>query len=277
MLTNRYLKSRFLACIAAAGLCLGAAGKTLGADCSCQVACDVCPTATSNYPCDCPRGKKKHNCLYRALDAFAGGIEKLLCLDRCHGSCNDALCDDSCDAAMVEELMLPMPPAEIHHHSHHESSSMEPLQPPIYSGETQDVQITPSGPTPWKSAEQEVGQPHRSEMRMTEPQIESLGSGQHSGGGAPMDQEVVPQPVDVLEPDMDIQRRPDPQLQPRTEPGSLFDTLSDPFRDDQTRTRTRTYQPVRPSSYDDVQLRPIRKRPLSRSYSESSRRVKNDR
>ncbi len=70
---------------------------------------------------------------------------------------------------------------------------------------------------------------------------------------------------------MEIRRQRVPQSEPNSERGSLFDTLSDPFRDDQTRTRT--YQPVRPSSYDDVELRPISKRPLSRSYSESSRRA----
>ncbi len=264
MLTNRSLKSRFLAYLIAGGMCLVAAGNTLAADCGCKASCDVCPTATSGCTCDCSRGKKKHNCVYNALDAFAGGIEKLLRLDQCDSGCDESVCDDSCDAAMFDEL--PMPPTDIHHYPNHVHSApiVKPFVPPAYSGPTQDVQITPTGPSQWQGA----GQP------MLDPPMELQDSGQHLGGGAIVESEemVEPPPVRVQEPDMEIRRQLVPQPEPKTERGSLFDTLSDPFRDDQTRTRA--YQPVRPSSYDDVELRPISRRPLSRSYSESSRRVR---
>lgn len=267
MLTNRSLKSRFLACVTAGGLCLAAtAGNTLAADCGCESSCDFCPTASSACGCDCSYDIKKHNCLYKALDAFAGGIEKLLCLDRCDGGCDELACDDGCDAAMIDELMLPMPPTDFGHHSHglHHAPRVKPFVPPVYTGPTHDVQITPTGPSQWQGA----GQP-----TMDPPEMEPLDSGQHLGGDQFSDDpEAGAPPVRVREPDMEIRRQPDSQTEPKSERGSLFDTLSDPFNDDQTRTRT--YQPVRPSSYDDVELRPISKRPLSRSYSESSRRVK---
>jgi hypothetical protein len=256
MLTNRPLKSRFLAYVAAGGMCLATTGNTLAADCGCKASCDVCPTATTGCSCDCSSGKKKHNCVYKALDAFAGGIEKLLRLDQCDSRCDESVCDDGCDAAMIDELMLPMPPTSNHH--------VKPFVPPAYSGPTQDVQVTPTGPSQWQGA----GQP-----MIDQPLMESQDAGQHLGSGAIAEPEdtVVPPPVRVQELDMDIRRRPVPQGE-NTERGSLFDTLSDPFLDDQTRTRA--YQPVRPSSYDDVELRPISKRPLSRSYSESSRRAR---
>lgn len=275
MLTIRSLKSRFLASVIAGGLCLAVAGNTLAADCGCSNSCDVCPTASSGNCCDCSSGKKKHNCLYKALDAFAGGVERLFCLDRCDSRCDESVCDDGCDSAMFDELMLPMPPTEIQHHRHHDHSApiVKPFVPHAYSGPTHDVQITPTGPSQWQGAGQPVIDPPRSERRMSQPLIESQDMGQHLGGGAMAKPEAADSPpVRIQEPDMEIRRQPVPQSQPEIERESLFDTLSDPFRDDQTRTRS--YQPVRPSSYDDVELRPIRKRPLSRSYSESSRRVR---
>ena len=279
MLTNRSLRSRFLAYLTAGGMCLAVAGNTHGADCGCAASCDVCPTVVScGRSCDCSSGCEQPNCLDKAFNAFTGGIGKMLCFRGFGGGCDEPACDDGCDAAMMGELMEPMNPSEFHHHPHHVHSApphsapvVKPYYPPVYSGPTKNVQITPTGPSQWQGAGQPVIDPPESEIQMAQPLMEAQDPGQHLGGGAIAEPEssVVPPPVRMPEPE--FQRQPVPDPAPNTERGSLFDSLSDPFRDDQTRSRI--YHPVRPSGYDDVELRPISKRPLSRSYSESSRRV----
>ncbi len=79
---------------------------------------------------------------------------------------------------MIDELMLPMPPTNLHHRPHH----VEPFVPPVHSGPTHDVQITPTGPSQWQGAGQAVIDPPRSEMRMTQPLTELQDIGQHLGG-----------------------------------------------------------------------------------------------
>lgn len=54
-----------------------------------------------------PTKAADRNFVFRALDSFAGGIEKLLRLDDHCTSCDEIGCDDACDAAMMQELLLP--------------------------------------------------------------------------------------------------------------------------------------------------------------------------
>lgn len=271
MLTSRTVRSRFLACVAVGGISLAAAGNTFAADCGCGSSYNINPPTAPNItcPCQCACGPKKPNCLTKALDALASGVDKLLHKDRC--GCDESVCDDGCDAAMIQDLMS-VPASQGHHHHHSNQVTM----PPVYSGPTKDVQITPMGPSQWKGAGQPSLDQPQTKLRMSEPHLDdSIGSGQHLGRSAEPIPGEVPPPVRIA-PLGDLPEQPVPEPQPEAERGSIFDSLSDPFRDDQT-SRTRIYRPVRPSSYDDVELRPISKRPLSRSYSESSRRVSNAR
>jgi len=276
MLTDQSLKSRLFACIAAAGISLAVANPTLGGDCGCETACDACPALAEGCTCNCSRAKKP-NCLCKAFDAVTGGIEKLLGFVKCGGGCDQLLCDDACDAAMIDELMQPIP-GVIHHHPHHVHSAPSPVHSaPIhqhqpYSGPTQNLQLTPTGPSQWQGAQQPMADPH-AEMRMTEPRMQSS-QGQHLGGGAVAepDMGVVPPPVRMSVPKPAQDRQSIPDDEPNTDRDSLFDTLSDPFGDDAAKTRK--YRSVRPTRYDEYELRPISKKPISRSYSTSSRRPK---
>lgn len=272
MFTDRSLKRRLLAWVAAGGMSLAGTGHTLAADCNCHTACATCAPEESGCTCDCSGGRK-HNCLHKAIHAVAGGIGKLLHRDKC--GCKEQLCDDGCDAAMIEELMVPAPPMVMHHghHSasehpayphlhHHPAQPLDhpnsapvhsaPVQEP-YQGPTRDVQLTPTGPSQWEGA-----------GRTPLPQ------GQHLGSPDPLlDPEMgsVPPPVRLpgqIEPVA-------PQLDEPMDRESLFDTLSDPFRDDQTKARS--YRRVRPSSYDAGDLQPISRLPLPSDEGSSSRRA----
>ena len=265
MLTDRSGNRRLLACIAACGMCLFSASKTLAADCGCDVACnscDSCPTSA----CDClVCSGAKHNCVYKALDAFAGGVEKLLGLDKC--GCDEKLCDDACDAAAIDFTIRDPAPVHRHHHPHSAPAHAGPIHTapahaapahaapahtaPVvepYSGPTRDIQLTPTGPSQWEDA----GRPIRQTPRLAPSQ----GSGQHLGADPITRPDVVvPPPVRLQE-----QNSRFPEVDPTMDRESLFDTMSDPFQDDQTRTRTD--RSVRPTSYEQDVLRPVRRRPL---------------
>lgn len=248
MLTHPSLRNRLIACIAAGGFCLAGANQATASECGCEATCAVCPTDSVECSCGCS-SKKKHNGVYRALDAVAGGIEKLFGLNKRGNQSNDCdalLCDDACDAAMLDELMLPLP-VMTHDHSQHTHAYPEqhystPLPPaiqpaPSYADPSHGLQPAPTIPTP---------------ALTVEPQI-------------------LPPKIPTL------------KLKP-TE-GSLFDTLSNPFGDDEARVRIP--RPVRPTSYqrpsserpsnEQGLLRPIRRIPLSQSYTKSNRRMHNAR
>ncbi len=300
MLVNRSMKNRLLACFAIAGISLTASSSTLAADCGCEPTCGACTTTASACTCNCSRRGPKHNCLFKAFDAVADGFEKLFHLNR--SGCDEMSCDDACDAAMIDDLMVPMPPVE-HRHSHHgyhahsghghsghghsgHAHSAPTHSPPVpYNGPTRNLQLTPTGPSQWEGAGQHMVDPQETEFHMSEPRMEpSPDAGQHLGGGVIGEPEMmgtVPPPVRVEE-FPNGSRLDGSQLDGSQLDGSgidsdsgreeLFDSLSDPFGDDQTQVRR--YQPVRPSNYDEDYLRPISKRPLSRSESSSSRRLK---
>lgn len=128
------------------------------------------------------------------MDGLKMGIDRLF--HRCKGGCDDVLCDDACDAAMIEELMMP-PQLTPHVHSH-------------------------GDPTP--------------------PAVEG----------------TLPRPIEEVQPMTPPVRLQEPPANP--DRGSLFDTLDDPFTDDEARAQT--YRPVRPSAYNQVELRPIQLQPI---------------
>lgn len=231
MLTQSRFSQRLLACFAAGCLFVTATGNDLQAAgyCGCEPSCDVCPPPiVDGCTCNCGHAKKP-NCLKKALDGIAASFDKLMSMGK--GGCDDMLCDDACDAAMIEELMVPMPMemSEVHHHNGHH-----------HHGHEHD------NATPMHDA--------------------------HSG-----DQEYegeMPPPVRMKEPPSN----PDE--------GSLFDTQSDPFLDDDE-ARIRAYRPIRPSAYQhgnayqnrganpSVELRPAPRPEISKRY--SSRRTRSSR
>jgi hypothetical protein len=294
MLTKLSLRNRLVSCMVAGGFCLASASNTMAGDCGCEPTCAICPTAEI-CECDCSC-KKKPNLVYKALDSVAGGIEKLFGLDKCGTNACDMMevpCDDGCDTIMMHE----MPSSEViydephHGHSHHGHAHSVPLPPmdipsppirqsaPVYTGPMEEMRIKPTGPSQWhqpsselRMSEPRMVQPHSVAPRSTQPrstQRHAVEAGQHLGETPLADPEVgeIQQPLLTPEPEP----RSDSPAPEVNKEESLFDTLSNPFGDD---ARARLPRPVRPSNYEEIELKPISKRPLSRSYSESNRRVR---
>lgn len=150
------LRFTFAASISA-GLTLSST-SVLASECGCN-ACGMAEVSMSD-PCGCDAAAKKHNPLFRTLDALAGGIEKVLGLDKCkssHGGCDEALCDGGCDASPYYEAMMPHPQsAPIMSESH----SYQPVPPPPV--------VAPHQTSPRQS----YGAP-RSPMHMSQPRIQT--------------------------------------------------------------------------------------------------------
>ncbi len=245
------LPKRLLACAAAGGIGLMSMANAGAGNCGCEASCSACPPVNCcQCTCKCSPWPK-HNCLSKAMDKVASGFEKLF---GCGSCCEDACCDDACDAAMIEELMMPAPPSNLHHH-HHSVPSVSPVapMPKAYHGPTRDMRITPTGPSQWHDAGQ--------------PTIDPPSQGQHLGAPG-----ALPEPTDRVPPPV---RMPEPEPR-QTEPdngGSLFDTLSDPFKDDDE-AAVRMHRSVRPSSYlQPITVNSRNVKPLSRSTYTSSRRT----
>jgi hypothetical protein len=222
---SKRFSSRLIAGLAAGWLCLMSCSTEAEAGhCGCEPSCQVCPPPHVECGCQCNHGRKV-NCVKKAFDRFTLGIEKLFSFGK--SGCDDLLCDDACDAAMLDELMIPMAPPVIHHHPHgahqHDAHSHHaaPSMPPQI--QTRLSQARPSQPG-------EPGESYEGEM---------------------------PPPIRSQEPNPDR--------------GSLFDTESDPFGDDEASVRTQ--RPVRPSAYHPVELRPIESRqPVRQSARQRSSR-----
>lgn len=212
----------------------------------------------------------KNNPIYRTLDTVAGGIEKVLHLDdrrHCDSGCatmpSDG-CDDGCDSAMMHELHMavPMPPVgsygePIHSHSH--SSVNSPPAPIVapHREMTQSPRTLTAPPSPPASIQKYIqpieSKPQtRTRMRMSEPTM----APRSMSAPAMRSRPAVPAPPIPIE-----------------KSDSLFDTLSNPFGDDEVRVRR--FEPVRPSHYEVDQERSPSD--LSRVESSSSRRRSSDR
>lgn len=193
MQSRNRVYTHVIACLAAGWISLStvqieANAGDCGGRCACQSTREVCPPPAPNCRCGCNQGKKV-NCFKKAFHGLSAGMNKMTKLFSLRKSgCDEMNCDDACDAAMIEELMLPpvMP----------STSQPQPMPPQV------------------------------------EPIVPEEGS-----------VEEMPPPIRLQEPPSDPDR------------GSLFDTKEDPFSDDEARMRS--YRPVRPSSYERVELRPI--------------------
>ena len=148
MLTRPSRKLCLLAWIAGGTMSLFAAGNATAADCGCEIPCDGLPAAMTG--CDCGCSQSHHS------NAFSQGFHKLqdqfkkLCdLKWCDwklGGHGGQMCDDACDAAMMDDLMLPpgavyqneyMHSPHVHPHAH---SSPHPEMLP-------HVHVPPAAPT----------------------------------------------------------------------------------------------------------------------------------
>jgi hypothetical protein len=139
---------------------------------------------------------------------------------------------------MIDELMMPHDPM----HSQHHVAPMYPQGTPLYTPEPYRMNDLPPEPAPRMEMES-VPRPQPSQ-RSTQPS------------------DRVPPPV----------RKPVPDPKSDIEGGSLFDTLSDPFKDDDASVKR--MRSVRPSNYHSTsaRLQPIGSA-LYRDYQTSSRRV----
>lgn len=72
-----------------------------------QQDCHNCQSAKPTFGatgCGCDSRGKIKNPIYRVLDGLAGGIERAMRLDQRSKLRHEALCDDGCDAATLQEL-----------------------------------------------------------------------------------------------------------------------------------------------------------------------------
>ncbi|MGB0595669.1 MAG: hypothetical protein ACPGLY_03085 [Rubripirellula sp.] len=113
------------------------------------------------------------------MKKISAGIDKLLSFDNLlpfgKSNCDELLCDDACDAAMIEELRLPPAfPSEIDHHdhaAHDHGHSHEAHGQPLTTGQPQApaAQASPSD----KPAKP-IAPPIRLRAAPSEPQSGSL-------------------------------------------------------------------------------------------------------
>lgn len=211
MLKRPSTKLRLLAWIAGGAVSLFAAGNASAADCGCEIPCDALSAELTGCDCGCTDSHRGHG-LSLGFQKFQARLKRLCDLKWCswkpcgHG---ENLCDDSCDAALMDDLMYPVP-MEMHHQHVHPHTELVPhpaLLPEVH----------------------------------------------HPSAGS---KEISP-PVHVRESALDSE---------------LFDSLPDPFKDDDAQVQTP--RNIRPSSHDEVVLKPVPRRPLSQLQETSSRRDK---
>jgi hypothetical protein len=166
-------------------------------------------------------------------------------------------------------MMMPMPHPQ-HRHPHHGVVLPHTTMPA-------HPHATPSHPPqPWSTGKAEMHPNGSSHLHGTGPHGHSGTTfGQPVDGGASLPKPSVnrrppPPPVRMSQPRIEEI----PRSQPRSEGGSLFETLSDPFTDDEASVKVN--RPIRPSSHNELVPVPVENtvklRPLSRSVQSSSRR-----
>ncbi len=280
---NRHLITSILA----GGLFLAAPGSGMfgsavasaaGFGCGCEVIDADCGCDSDG----CDSGCKRRSCIdlketliFRALDSFAGGIEKVLHLNKCHSGCDAAVCDDGCDSAMMSEMVVPMP-AEMHTyaapmHTYQEPSIAPPQPAP-------PMESAPHLENQWHQTPPVVAP--KTQMRMSEPRMSPHSTPMESRATQPRNvqprmpqsRSAVPTPVPAEAPNRPAVPAP---AAPDDEGGSLFDALSNPFSDDEVRVRR--YEPVRPSSFQSGDSSSQTRRNVSQSGQTSSRRVLSNR
>lgn len=165
MRTQRTKRPSVLLLVAACGLGFVADNRAIGRDSQCESGCTEC--SSNSYDCEneCPH-RPVPNYVYKTLDTVAGGIEKLLGLDKLNcggacdsGGCDEAIYDDGCDALTLETLSFPNPPRHIH--------PRQPSDPtPAY-----DSEFIPTVPNQIHDDRWQAEPPSRMEMQMGEPRV----------------------------------------------------------------------------------------------------------
>ncbi|TWU26918.1 hypothetical protein Pla52o_07740 [Novipirellula galeiformis] len=203
----------------------------------------------------------KHGPIYRSLDAFAGGIEKMLGLDKCRtaGGCDDLGCDGGCDAAPSDTFLYGEHPIDAPYPSDEHESYGAPL--PMSAAEIGEPRMPPQ-----RMSEPRIITPH-SPMQMSEPMIRSTPpeSRPRTGRAGSLPVSPAPRQVESIGPGVSPEQRGIPvppadaprsapqetrpaPAQPKTDGGSLFDSLSDPFSEDEVRVRP--FPKVRQTQYE---------------------------
>ncbi|TWU37721.1 hypothetical protein Q31b_45100 [Novipirellula aureliae] len=201
----------------------------LASDCGCNT-CGMGEVVMSDpcgcHSCDGGGVTKNHNPIFRTLDALAGGIEKVLGLDKCKSS--HVGCDSGCDASPYYESMMAIPnPVPMMSNSQsfdsHSSQSVPP--PPV---------VTPHQTSPRPSYESRPSYPSSpSNVPMQSAPMQS----------APM-QSAPRTPMHMSEPRIQTPVPNQRQENGDSGGGSLFDSLSDPFSDEARRPQTQTIRPT---------------------------------
>ncbi len=182
-------------------------------------ACDQCELGDivcdshCNAGCDSCGSGTPTGPVFTVLDSVAGGIEKFLGFDKCGSSCGGACCDAACDAATIEMMPLQAAP----HHQYAEPA-MPTVPPESYSQPVEPYAPLYSQPEPY--APQPAPESYPPERRVPET--------------IPPEPEPAPQP------------QPLPPTQ-ESENGGIFDTLKNPFSDDEVRWTP--HRSIHPSAY----------------------------
>jgi hypothetical protein len=251
MLTQRFNRFLMFALVAACGLSSAVIQPASAGDCGCESACLECAPVACDGACDCPP-RRRHNLIRKSLDLVAGGIEKVLGLDKihcgpgCDGGCDSVGCDDGCDAMTLQELSRPSPPQYLH-----QTQPIAPAQP-----------IAPTQRVPAELA----------------PYIQAPGTPQYHSGGQVLGAPQNPQnQMRIGEPSVVEPQQADPgYFAPPVHPQ---EELRNPFLDD---ARVISKRRVRPTSYEQSEAQPKRKASqaknrdprYSRNYAPSSRLVR---
>jgi hypothetical protein len=221
------------------------AGCAAGPNCGCgaEVACgaeagcgvemgygEVACGAEAPCGCDaCGQTKKKTNCLTKAMGSIKGSFNKLKAKMSPKKSSCDVLCDDGCDAMMQGELMMPVP--------YETYGTVMPAPMPSASGPTgmalphASTTLIPAPAAPHDHHDQRMGSgvivpaPHASGSSGSSSQSR-MNIGQPS---------LVPTPVIDPQPRTAPQHRDSIHHEP-TETDKLFDSVGDPFVDEQAST-----------------------------------------
>ncbi|MEM9587853.1 MAG: hypothetical protein AAGA03_11290 [Planctomycetota bacterium] len=227
---RRVSPRRALAAFVAAGLLVGAVDPAQASDYALGgIPCDeMTPAHHGMHSKPSPGLLDKLNPrgpLFAALDAVAGGMEKLLF----HKREAEASCDDACDAAMEAELWMPLEAPQI-------MPAPAPEMPaPRYPSVPQSAPwpSTKPAPIPQSRPAYDTVAPTPSPQPSQDRPLQSPGI------------EVKPLPEPGSQPAFP-QPKPGPNSEPEPNP---FENLTNPFEDDEVDWNAPSYQPVRPTRY----------------------------
>jgi hypothetical protein len=203
-----------------------------------------------------------HGPIYRTLDAIAGGIEKVIDVATSTGKnasdCDEAVCDDGCDPMMLTELDSSMEMPEASAPSHAPLPPAMPVQPaphydaaplqsmPIEAAPMESYPAHPAPASPLRSPQ--TAPPIKSAKPAPAPKatqpvkpaeddwLDSFSP--EPPASAPQTRRGLPTPPPAASSDQ--QPTAVPKRSPLRSPAETFDSLPDPFQDDQSNTSRRS-------------------------------------